>query len=257
MIADQVVEEAKRELAAGASQRAVARRLGIARTTVGCIARGTRPDYEALRAVRLARQRAAATRSEPVIRCPGCGAKTRGSCIACRTRAELKAIGLEVRAARRRGERERAQRLTLNLKPGEQERYEAARAAKMAEGDGQRVNGEDEDWPEAVCESDEQELFGFSGRVRPIVERIRFICPCGQLLRGVLILRPGKPQIVRFQARRPTTYEAWVNVARCPRCQNDFTKITAEQFRNEVMASSLPTGDGRANHRAQSGEAAP
>lgn len=84
MIAPSVVAEVRRLLAEGRlSQRTIARRTGVSRGTVGAIATGRRPDYDA-------RRRAAGSDYTPPagkpVRCPGCGALVQMPCLACQLR---------------------------------------------------------------------------------------------------------------------------------------------------------------------------
>ena len=85
MIALAVEEEIRRLLGEGElPQRAIARKLGISRGTVGAIARGKRPDY-----TRRSRQetRDSVFVDGPVRRCLTCGARVKMPCLACRVRA--------------------------------------------------------------------------------------------------------------------------------------------------------------------------
>lgn len=85
MIASPVVEEVKRLLSHGdLSQRKIALRLGVSRGSVGSIASGKRPDYEARR--RMRRDSFIAPTGPPA-RCPGCGGMTKMPCLACHVRA--------------------------------------------------------------------------------------------------------------------------------------------------------------------------
>ena len=84
MIAYAVVDEIRRLLDEGElSQRKISRRVAVSRGTVGAIAQGTRPDYEA-------RRRAHGDNFEPPQglprRCPRCGAMVQMPCLACRVR---------------------------------------------------------------------------------------------------------------------------------------------------------------------------
>jgi transcriptional regulator with XRE-family HTH domain len=79
------VQEVERLLAeTELSFRKIAVAAGVSRATVGAIASGKRPDYEA-------RRRARALECEPlvpVVRCPGCGYRVYSPCVACRVRAK-------------------------------------------------------------------------------------------------------------------------------------------------------------------------
>ena len=109
MIALMKIKEAERLLAEGKlSHRKIALAVGISRATVGGIASGKRPDYEA-------RQRARAMESEPLgplARCPGCGGLVYSPCRLCTIRA-AKAYEQEVARAGRRRARELAQKRLL------------------------------------------------------------------------------------------------------------------------------------------------
>ena len=110
MIALMKIKEAERLLAEGKlSHRKIARAVGISRATVGGIASGKRPDYEA-------RQRARALAANeplgPLARCPGCGGLVYMPCRLCTVR-KSKAFEQEVARAGRRRARELAQRRLL------------------------------------------------------------------------------------------------------------------------------------------------
>ena len=88
MIAAPVVDEIKRLLDIGElSQRSIARQMGVSRGTVGAIANGNRPDYEAQRRFR---ENRFVVPEGPPVRCPGCGAMTQMPCLACHVRALAK-----------------------------------------------------------------------------------------------------------------------------------------------------------------------
>jgi transcriptional regulator with XRE-family HTH domain len=84
MIASPLVDEIKRLLSVGElSQREIALRTGVSRGTVGAVARGKRPDYEAARRKRANSFTAPAG---PPVRCPGCGGMAQMPCLACHVR---------------------------------------------------------------------------------------------------------------------------------------------------------------------------
>jgi len=109
MIALSLVQEAERLLAEGQlSQRRIAATVGISRATVGAIAAGKRPDYEARRAAR-------AGELEPLgppARCPTCGGMVYTPCQLCRVRL-IKNREEEVARTARRQARQRAARRLL------------------------------------------------------------------------------------------------------------------------------------------------
>jgi len=117
-----VIAEAKRLLAAGLSQRAIARRLGISRGTVGAIATGRRPDYESLKGD-----------NEPEkVRCTGCGGMVAMPCRACRVRAAAAIKGRRFQGSRLK---EGPAELALDLRPAYQARYEEVHRARQAAGE--------------------------------------------------------------------------------------------------------------------------
>ena len=87
MIAEKVVAEIRRLLRSGSvSQRAIARRVGVSRGTVGAIALGRRGDRETF-----SREDddspADYAPAGPPRRCPGCGGLVFMPCLLCRLRA--------------------------------------------------------------------------------------------------------------------------------------------------------------------------
>ena len=127
MIALRVVDEVRRLLAEGKlSQRKVAKVLGISRGTVGVIASGRRPDYEALRRAR-AEKEATPPAGLPR-RCPGCGGMVAMPCIACSTLATGKVPGFLTLHNRLSYD----EPLRINLRPEHRKRYEEVRAARLA-----------------------------------------------------------------------------------------------------------------------------
>jgi hypothetical protein len=85
MIAPEVVVVIEGLLSKGGlSHRAIARATGINRGTVGLIARGQRPDYEALREAR--KNRLPRKRGRVGQQCPECHASVYLPCVACNTR---------------------------------------------------------------------------------------------------------------------------------------------------------------------------
>ncbi len=109
MIALMKIKEAERLLAEGKlSHRKIAKAVGISRATVGAIASGRRPDYEA-------RRRARASQVEPLgplARCPGCGGLVHMPCRLCSLR-NAKAYEQDVACAHRRRARELAAKRLL------------------------------------------------------------------------------------------------------------------------------------------------
>ncbi len=106
------------------SRRAIARRLGVSRNTVGAIARGERPDYDALR--RMRERREVPAPAGPPRRCPTCGAMVYPPCVACRVRAELRMVARCVRPGLS------ADDTALALRPHHRARYEQVRERRLA-----------------------------------------------------------------------------------------------------------------------------
>ncbi len=110
------------------SQRAIARQLGVHRNTVNAIARGTRPDYDALR---LARQRRTiAPPVGPKRRCGRCGALVYLPCVACAVRDALSRTTPPGRAPEPCAD---DGALALALRPYHHARYEQVRARRLAD----------------------------------------------------------------------------------------------------------------------------
>ena len=128
MIAPSVVRQIRRLLAEGRySQRKIARMTGVSRGTVGAIAGGRRPDYEAMAQ---ARQSELERPTGPLRRCPGCGGLVSMPCRLCRVRK----LVAERRVARPPVRRE--ERLRLDLSDEHRSRYERIRLRRAKEGPG-------------------------------------------------------------------------------------------------------------------------
>ena len=128
MIAPSVVNQIKRLLAEGKySQRKIARMTGVSRGTVGAIAGGKRPDYEAMTRER---QSELEQPTGPPRRCPGCGGLVYLPCRLCRVR-KLVAESHVARPPVRPEER-----LRLDLSEDHRSRYERIRVRRAKEGPG-------------------------------------------------------------------------------------------------------------------------
>lgn len=129
MIAPELVQHVERLLAEGRlSQRKIAKLTGLSRGTVGAIATGRRPDYEALR--RRRQEQEPPERTGPPQRCPGCGALVLMPCLACELKSDARG------APKRRpgppsGHPDAI--LELDLRPEHRARYERVRARREAE----------------------------------------------------------------------------------------------------------------------------
>ncbi len=122
MLAIGKIKEAERLLSQGnLSQRRIAKEVGISRATVGAIASGTRPDYEAMRLARAADNQPLG----PLARRPDCGGMAFMPCRLCRVRKK-KEIERERLASFRRQAREQAlKRLLAAVWRASQDREQA------------------------------------------------------------------------------------------------------------------------------------
>jgi hypothetical protein len=93
MVSPSKVEDVRRLLAQGMSQRRIACQLGVSRGTVGGIASGKRPNY----ALKIHEEPASRL---PAIRCRGCGGLVHPPCRLCKVR-EQRACELAGRKGRR------------------------------------------------------------------------------------------------------------------------------------------------------------
>ena len=125
MLAPARVKEAERLLAEGRlSQRKIARAIGISRATIGAIAAGRRPDYEA-------RERARASELEPwgpLARCPGCGGMVYSPCRLCRVRKAKDQEREAVRMLRRKARELALRRLLIAVQQASDARDAAQEA---------------------------------------------------------------------------------------------------------------------------------
>jgi hypothetical protein len=127
MIAPAIVDEVKRLLNKGKlSQRKVALRTGVSRTTVGAIASGKRPE----RRPRRADGDEFPSHTGPPTRCPECGYRVYMPCLVCRARAaraQLTDVAI-VRLLRAQDEP-----LGLDLSLEDRQRYLAVHENKLAQ----------------------------------------------------------------------------------------------------------------------------
>ena len=129
MIPPTMVARIEGLLEEGVSQREVHRRTGVSRGTIGKIARGERPDYEAVRQQRETEE--LTLFNGPVERCPGCGAMVEMPCRACGMLSRLARAGRRMRA---RPAQDRDNPLRLDLREPERSRYEAIHDQRMRHG---------------------------------------------------------------------------------------------------------------------------
>jgi len=90
MLKKWIVVWVQRLLAWKVSHREISRITRVSRGRISLIAKGLRPDYEALRRFR-EEARVAIDPARPAKRCPGCGYKVQLPCIICRARAAVAA----------------------------------------------------------------------------------------------------------------------------------------------------------------------
>jgi hypothetical protein len=89
MIEARQVDEIRQLLAEGRKHHEIRRMTGVCRGAIRQIARGERPDYEALRRVRESQKRARGP--GPVRRCPTCGHQVHAPCRICGVRQWMQA----------------------------------------------------------------------------------------------------------------------------------------------------------------------
>ena len=125
MLTESKLRWIRRLLAEGLSYRAIREMTGVSRGAIGRIARGERPDYEALGRAKQEKKEGLKRTPRP-IRCPGCGYRVYPPCRICRVRKALadgklrevfREVGLE-------------EPLGLELRPEHQKRYEEVRARR-------------------------------------------------------------------------------------------------------------------------------
>ncbi|HBO45331.1 MAG TPA: hypothetical protein DD670_15660 [Planctomycetaceae bacterium] len=146
MIAPVVIDQIRRLLAERKlSQRKIAALVGASRGTVAGVARGDRPDYEAIRRKRQA-QKDPLPRG-PLVRCPTCGGKVYMPCRLCQMREELANRPPSPPDTRP------VPTLDLELRGETLSRYEAVhrlrmQQGEMAEQDADRLCDKAAEWPD-------------------------------------------------------------------------------------------------------------
>jgi len=129
MITIEQAEQVERLLGEGTlSQRTIAKTTGVSRGTVAAIAKGKRPDYDAMRRAREAEQ--VPEPIGPPQRCPGCGGMVLMPCVLCRVE-ELSAASGRRPAFPSSTAPDRC--FALDLKPHHRRRYEEVRRQKERE----------------------------------------------------------------------------------------------------------------------------
>jgi hypothetical protein len=135
MIPPTMVAWIEQLLRQGMSQREVHRRTGVSRGTIGRIARGQRPDHQALRQRKQTEELSLFV--GPLQRCPGCGGLVEMPCRACHTRSLL------ARARRRMRPTpapHRCKPLNLELRQPERSRYEVIHDLRVRHGQDYHFN---------------------------------------------------------------------------------------------------------------------
>ena len=128
MIAPVVIDRIRRLLAERRlSQRKIAAIVGVSRGSVAGVARGDRPDYEAIRRKRQ-EQKDPLPRG-PLGRCPTCGGKVYMPCRLCQIREQLAAQPRSPRDVRP------VEPLSLELRGEALARYEAVHRLRMRQGE--------------------------------------------------------------------------------------------------------------------------
>lgn len=129
MLKEHTVQRIQSLLAEGMSQRRIAEVTGVSRGRIVLIAKGRRPDYEAIRRAKQQEQENPFDTTKPAERCPECGNLVHMPCMICRTR---RAMALE---SRRQCVPESSSGFSnpiqLNLRERHQIRYEEVRAERM------------------------------------------------------------------------------------------------------------------------------
>jgi hypothetical protein len=115
------IEDVKRLLSQGLTQREISSRTGISRGTIGAVANGQRPDYEELG------DRDDGQKGSPQ-RCAKCGVLVFAPCLACRDRQSPREAGR--RRTARRPSAPAADDLGLDLHPEHFARYMGLRASR-------------------------------------------------------------------------------------------------------------------------------
>jgi hypothetical protein len=124
MLALAKVKAAERLLSEGKlSHRRIARTVGMSRASVGAIALGRRPDYEARELARAAQEEPLG----PLARCPQCGGMVYTPCRLCRVRAMLLTEQEAARALRKRARELAMKRLVAAVWRASQSREAADR----------------------------------------------------------------------------------------------------------------------------------
>ncbi len=129
MLAPSVVNEIRRLLVGQElSYRKISRITGVSRGTIGSIAAGTRPDYEAMRPPR---SDDPLEPTGPPQRCPGCGGLVYLPCRLCDARKLIDARQETKPAKNPRGGGATEEAVGFQLKDEHQRRYEEVRARRQ------------------------------------------------------------------------------------------------------------------------------
>ncbi len=123
MISHEKITEVRRLLSETTlSQRKIALLTGVSRGSIGAIALGRRPDYEAIQSQETESWEEP---TGPLERCGGCGGMVYMPCLLC---AALKRSAKKPRGRRRDDDAETPAAMDLDLRPEHRARYEEVRA---------------------------------------------------------------------------------------------------------------------------------
>lgn len=213
--------------AGGLSQRAIARKSGISRGTVGTIAHGKWTGFA--RAARKVHSEVPVCGpfASPARRCDDCGLEVhlpfdRQPCLACRVRRVTARSGRTARPDRP----EDFEPIKLELRDGDRDRFEQLFGA-----DRRRQSDETPDPSNGNC--------GW----RPV--RVNFPgwqvwrlgCPdCG--LPYFVIVKPEHPERILFAHERPQPYTTFPAASHCRSCRRAFLTVTAEEFK-EILGREI------------------
>jgi hypothetical protein len=123
VLSNSKVQWVQQLLAQGLSYRHIREITGVGREAIGRIARGQRPDYEAIRR-RGKEEQSAKKRNGAAARCPGCGYRVYFPCQICRIREAAARCTRRHLSADGNGDEPSG----LRLRPEHQVRYEQVRA---------------------------------------------------------------------------------------------------------------------------------
>ena len=169
MLAPATVVECKRLHAEGVSQRQIAERLGISRSSVNRIVNGKRPDYEALKTARQQQALLVKIGAGPTARCPTCGAKVILPCQVCQLR-KLMARGITPPKYVGPGGD-----CDLDLEGEDRKRYEQIQKGPDRESQSPIPNPQSPDNADPLPERDFAQVWELAGAERDAVGNVLFV----------------------------------------------------------------------------------